>query len=173
MQRLAKGFAKFGLATAIAAVVTTAIAEIKIGSDFPNLASFQFEGDLPANLAGKIVMVDFWASWCAPCKKSFPVLDELQKKFGSQGLVIVAVNEDQKKSDMDHFLKENKVSFTVIHDAAQDGKKLVDKVDVSAMPSTFIIDGAGKVRFSHSGFQGAETKRQYEQEIESLLKGVK
>ena len=173
MQHLAKRFGTLGLATAIAAIVTTASAGLKVGSDFPNLASFQFEGELPADLAGKVVMVDFWASWCGPCKKSFPVLDELQKQFGGQGLVIVAVNEDQKKSDMNHFLKENKVSFTVVRDAAPDGKKLVDKVDVSTMPSTFIIDAAGKVRFIHRGFQGAETKKEFEQEIESLLKGTK
>src|SRR5262249_2744237 len=159
----------FGL---VAAIATSASAGLKVGGDFPNLASFQFEGELPADLAGKIVMVDFWASWCGPCKKSFPALDELQKKFGGQGWKIIAVNEDQKKSDMDHFLKENKVSFTVLRDAAADGEKLVDKVDVSAMPSTFIIDGAGKVRFIHSGYL-AETKKEYEQEIESLLKGMK
>ena len=78
MQHLAKRFATFGLMTAI---VTSAYAGSKVGSDFPNLSSFQLEGELPANLAGKIVIVDFWASWCAPCKKSFPVLEELQKKF--------------------------------------------------------------------------------------------
>ena len=167
MQLLAKRFASFGL---MAAIATTATAGLKVGGDFPNLASFQFEGKLPSNLAGKIVMVDFWASWCAPCKKSFPVLDELQKKFEGQGLIIIAVNEDQKKSEMDHFLQENKISFAVVRDAAPDGKKLVEKVDVSTMPSTFIIDGAGKVRFVHNGFQGADTKKQYEQEIESLLK---
>jgi thiol-disulfide isomerase/thioredoxin len=172
MQHLAKRFTAIGLATAIAAIVTTASAGLKVGSDFPNLGSIQFEGELP-DLAGKIVMVDFWASWCGPCKKSFPVLDELQKKFGGQGLVIVAVNEDQKKSDMNQFLKENKVSFRVVRDAAPDGKKLVDKVDVSAMPSTIIIDGTGKVRFIHSGFQGADTKKEFEQEIESLLKEMK
>ena len=87
--------------------------------------------------------------------------------------MIIAVNEDQKKSDMDHFLKENKVSFTAVRDAAPDGKKLVDKVDVSTMPSTFIIDGAGKIRFVHNGFQGTDTKKKFEQEIESLLKGFK
>jgi thiol-disulfide isomerase/thioredoxin len=173
MQHLAKRIIAIGLATAFAAIVTTSWAGLKVGSDFPNLSSFQFEGELPAALAGKIVMVDFWASWCGPCKKSFPALDELQKKFGGRGLVIVAVNEDQKKSDMNHFLKENKVSFTVVRDAAPDGKKLVDKVDVSTMPSTFIIDGAGKVRFIHSGFHGADTKKEFEQEIESLLKGMK
>jgi thiol-disulfide isomerase/thioredoxin len=170
MQRLAKRIASFGLIAALTASAITAFAALKVGGDFPNLASFKFEGQLPAALAGKIIFVDFWASWCAPCKKSFPVLNELQKKFGGQGLVIIAVNEDQKKSDMELFLRENKVSFTIVRDAASDGKKLVDKVDVSTMPSSFIMDVTGKVRFIHSGFQGAETKNEYEKEIESLLK---
>ena len=173
MQHLAKRFATFGLTAVITAIAASASAGLKVGDNFPNLASFQFEGELPADLTRKIVVVDFWASWCGPCKKSFPALDELQKKFGGQGLVIIAVNEDQKKSDMDHFLKENKVSFTVVRDAAPDGKKLVDKVDVSTMPSTFIFDGAGKLRFIHCGFQGIDTKKEFEQEIESLLKGMK
>ena len=170
MPLLAKRIASFGLIAALTASLTTAYAELKIGSDFPDLASFKFEGQLPAALTGKTVLVDFWASWCAPCKKSFPVLDDLQKNFASQGLVIIAVNEDQKKSDMDLFLKENKVSFVVVRDAAPDGKKLVDKMDVSTMPSSFIIDATGKVRFVHSGFQGADTKKEYEKEIKSLLK---
>ncbi len=144
--------------------------ELKIGSAFPDLASFKFEGQLPAELKGKIVFVDFWASWCGPCEKSFPVMDELQKKFGPQGLVIIAVNEDEKKPDMERFLKEKKVSFAIVRDAAQAGQKLVDKVDVSAMPSSFIVDQSGRLCFSHSGFHGTETKKEYEKQIESLLK---
>src|SRR6185436_19412245 len=70
-----------GLVIAFAASAITASAEMRVGSDFPNLASFKFEGQLPADLTGKIILVDFWASWCAPCKKSFPVLDELLKRF--------------------------------------------------------------------------------------------
>lgn len=170
MQRPGKRFPLFYVVAALAAGVLTVSAGMRAGDDFPNLASFKFEGQLPTDVAGKIILVDFWASWCAPCKKSFPVLDELQKRFGERGFVVIAINEDQKRSDMDRFLKENKVSFAVVRDAAPDGKKLVDKVDVSTMPSSFIMDRAGKARFIHSGFEGAATKKQYEQEIESLLK---
>jgi cytochrome c biogenesis protein CcmG, thiol:disulfide interchange protein DsbE len=150
--------------------LTTTFAEVKVGDKFPDLAKFKLEGNLPADLKGKIVLVDFWASWCGPCKDSFPAMNDLQKKYGEQGLVIIAVNEDEKKSDMEDFLKENKVTFTVVRDAAPDGKKLVDKVEIPTMPGAFLLDGEGKVRFAHTGFHGADTKKKYEQEIQSLLK---
>ena len=95
------------------------------------------------------------------------MMNDLQKKYGDKGLVIIAVNVDEVASDMQDFLKENKATFTVVRDAKQ---KLVEVAGIPTMPGSFIMDETGKVRFSHSGFHGAETRRQYEQEIESLLK---
>ncbi len=94
-------------------------------------------------------------------------MNELQKKYGDQGLVIIAVNEDEEKSDMQDFLKDNAAAFTVVRDAKQ---KLVAVAGIQTMPSSFVLDDTGKVRFAHSGFHGAETRKEYEQEIESLLK---
>ena len=155
-----------------ASVLATALiarAAIKTGDAFPDLSSFKLEGKLP-DLKGKVVIVDFWASWCGPCKESFPAMSELQAKYGAQGLVIVAVNEDEKSADMDAFLKENKSSFSIVRDGAPDGKKLVDKVEINTMPASFIIGQDGKVKFLHSGYHGNSTKKLYEKEIESLLK---
>jgi len=146
--------------------LATANAELKPGAPFPDLTTFKLEGKLPESLKGKVVLVDFWASWCGPCVESFPAMDELQKKYGPQGLVILAINVDEKKADMEDFLKTHPVSFTIVRDAAQ---KLVDKVEVGTMPSSFLLDTEGKVRFAHSGFHGDKTKKQYAQEIESLL----
>lgn len=161
---------KWAALLAFCILATTAFAEIKVGDTFPDLTTFKLEGKLPADLKGKIVIVDFWASWCGPCKESFPVMNELQKQHSAEGVIIIGVNEDEKKSDMDDFLKKNKISFAVVRDAAPDGSKLVDKVAISGMPSSFVLDGEGKVRFSHIGFRGSETKKKYEQEIEILLK---
>jgi len=113
------------------------------------------------------VMLDFWASWCDPCKESFPLMDQLQKKYGPQGLVVIAVNVDEKRADMEAFLKKNAASFTVVRDA---GQKLVDKAGIGTMPTSFLIGRDGKVRHVHTGFKGDETKMKYEQEIEALLK---
>ena len=155
------------LITAIAALICqTAFAKLKAGDTFPDLTTFKLEGKLPDALKGKVVIVDFWASWCGPCKESFPVMNELIKKYADRGLVIIAVNADEARTDMEAFLKLNPASFTVVRDAAQ---KLVEKVDVGTMPSSFILDREGKVRYLHNGFHGEKTKKEYMAEIESLL----
>jgi cytochrome c biogenesis protein CcmG, thiol:disulfide interchange protein DsbE len=143
-----------------------ATAQIKVGDSFPDLKSFKLEGTLPSSLAGKVVFVDFWASWCNPCRESFPVLNELSKKYADRGLVIVGVNLDESKADMDRFLKEHPAQFTVVRDASE---SVVKKLAIRTFPSSYIIDGQGKVHFVHSGFHGDKTKKQYIEEIESLL----
>ncbi len=144
-----------------------ATAGVEVGGAFPDLAAEKLEGKLPDSLKDKVVMIDFWASWCGPCGESFPAMDKLQKKYGGQGLFIIAVNEDENKGDMDDFLKQNHVSFNIVRDAKQ---KLVEKAGVATMPSSFLISREGKVAFVHSGFHGGKTKKEYEHEIESLLK---
>jgi thiol-disulfide isomerase/thioredoxin len=154
------------LAALVAGTICRAPAALSVGDGFPDLAPFQLEGQVPQPLKGKVVIVDFWASWCGPCKESFPAMNDLQKKYGDKGLVIIAVNEDEEKSDMQDFLKANKAAFTVLRDARQ---KLVAVAGIQTMPSSFVLDDAGKVRFAHRGFHGAETRKEYEQQIESLL----
>jgi thiol-disulfide isomerase/thioredoxin len=150
----------------IAGVFSIAQAQLKVGDAVPDLSSYQLDGKLPDSLKGKVVIMDFWASWCAPCAKSFPVLDELQKKYGDQ-LVIVAVNVDEKSANMDTFLKKHPVSFTVVRDASQ---KLVAVVEPATMPSSYVMDKSGKVRYLHNGFHGEETRKEYLDEIETLMK---
>jgi thiol-disulfide isomerase/thioredoxin len=155
------------LATFFAGTVLTLQAALKVGDGFPDLAGFKLEGKLPDSLKGKVVILDFWASWCQPCKDSFPAMNELQKKYADKGLVIISVNEDEVQSDMQDFLKDNAATFTIVRDAKQ---KLVGEAGIQTMPSSFVLDDTGKVRFTHSGFHGAETRKEYEQQIESLLK---
>jgi len=144
-----------------------AAAKLKEGDPFPDLTTFTFEGTLPAGLKGSVVLVDFWASWCGPCKESFPVMEALHKKYAAQGLVIVAINLDDKKASMDDFMKSHPVEFTVVRDAA---KKLVALTGISSMPSSFVLDREGRVVSVHSGFHGDKTAKQYADEIELLLK---
>ena len=158
---------KFTTTALLAGTILAAAAALKVGDPMPDLASFKLEGKLPEALKGKVVLIDFWASWCGPCKDSFPVLNELQKKYAGQGLVIIAVNEDEEASDMKDFLKNNAATFNVVRDL---GQKIAAAAGIQTMPSSFILDAEGKVKFMHSGFHGAETRKQYLNEIESLLK---
>ena len=145
-------------------------ATLKVGDPFPKLSEFGLEGALPENLEGKVVLVDFWASWCGPCKESFAVMTELMNKYGKNGFVIIAVSVDEKRSDMDGFLKDHPAGFPIVRDAKN---KLVKKVNVPSMPTSFILDASGKVAAVHAGFHGADTRKNYIQEIESLLSASK
>jgi len=139
----------------------------KPGDTLPPLDSFKLEGKLPDNLKGHVVLIDFWASWCAPCRKSFPAMQELYKHFADQGVIIIAVNVDENRADMERFLKGMNISFTTVRDAQQ---KLVAAADVATMPTSFLIDRAGKIRFVHTGFLGDQTVKEYREQIQLLLK---
>jgi thiol-disulfide isomerase/thioredoxin len=157
------------LAGLLVGIALSAHATVQVGDSFPDLSKQKLEGNLPALTPDKVVLVDFWASWCGPCAGSFPVMEELHQRYKERGLVIVAVNVDEKAADMEAFLKKRSASFAVVRDAEH---KLVSAVNVKAMPTSFILDGTGKVRFMHNGFRGEETKRKYIEQIESLLKGT-
>ena len=140
--------------------------ELKVGDSFPSLAKSSLEGELPSALKGKIVIVDFWASWCAPCKETFPLLEELNRRFGKQGLVILAVNEDKSRTAMTEFLKDHPVTFKVVRDAK---KKLATKVNVPALPTSYILDGDGKVLMIESGSQIARDRKSFIKKMEELI----
>lgn len=139
---------------------------LKVGDTFPELSEFQLEGKLPNTVKGKVVIVDFWASWCGPCKESFPVMEELQSNYGKKGLVILAVNLDEDRSTMEDFLKKHPVTFTVVRDAS---KKLVGRASIKSMPTSFVIGPDGKIASVHKGFHGGDTQKQYVKEIEGMI----
>lgn len=156
-------------AVALTLCATSAFAggkSIKVGDSLPDLKTFGLEGTLPDDLNGKVVVLDFWASWCGPCKESFPAMEDLQKKYGAKGLVVLAVNVDEKAADMKDFLKDHPATFTIVHDAT---KKLVGTANISSMPTSYVIGKDGKVFSIHKGFHGKDTIKQYEAEIEKLL----
>jgi thiol-disulfide isomerase/thioredoxin len=136
------------------------------GDRFPTLDATLLEGKIPDLKSAHVVIVDFWASWCAPCKASFPMFDELHREFANKGVVILAVNEDQNVKAMESFLQRLKPGFTVVRDAKQ---KLVEAVDVPTMPTSFVLDGKGVVRFVHDGFYGDRSRKEYIEQINALL----
>lgn len=117
---------------------------------------------------GKVVYIDFWASWCGPCRQSFPWMKELQAAKGKEGLVIIAVNVDQEKKLADAFLAEFSPNFKVVFDSAG---KLATEFNVAGMPSAYIIGRDGKLHVKHIGYHH-EKRSQYEQEIQTLLDEV-
>ena len=147
------------------ALATSALAEVKVGQPFPNLAGYSLEGTLPAH-AGQVVLVDFWATWCAPCKASFPAYSELQRELAGRGFVLLAVSVDKTRGPYEEFLKRFAPAFPTVRDGAQ---KLVAAVQVPAMPTSYLIDRKGVLRSVHSGFHGADTVRSLREEIIRLL----
>ncbi|MDB6125153.1 MAG: Redoxin domain protein [Pedosphaera sp.] len=139
-------------------------ADLKVGDSFPDLAGFNLDGKLP-EWKGKIVLVDFWASWCGPCKQSFPTMNELQKRYGEKGFVVIAINVDENSKDYEAFLRKMPAEFAVLRDSKQ---KLVAAVNAATMPTSFLLDTQGKVRHLHSGYK-AKTREEYIHEIEALL----
>jgi thiol-disulfide isomerase/thioredoxin len=139
---------------------------IKVGDAFPNFANFDLEGDLPKDLRGKLVIVDFWASWCGPCRGTFPLMEELHRRLGKRGLVIVAVNEDKSRVAMTEFLRQHPVSFTIVRDTK---KKLAAKVNVALLPASYILDGTGKVVSIQGGERTMENRAAFIRLVEDLL----
>jgi thiol-disulfide isomerase/thioredoxin len=149
-----------------AAVAATGLrGQVVTGNTFPPLASSGLVGDVP-DTSGKVVLVDFWASWCAPCKASFPVYSRLQSAYAGRGLTIVAVSVDDSPEAYASFVAKLKPTFTTVHDA---GHKLVSAVQVPTMPTSYLVDRAGRVRFVHAAFHGEQTERELRREIETLL----
>ncbi len=106
-----------------------------------------------AALRGQVVYLDFWASWCGPCRQSFPFMNELQTALGPKGLAVVAVNLDEEAVDAQDFLARHPASFRV---AGGDNHACAEAFQVEAMPSTYLIDRAGQVRVVHHGFRGGD-----------------
>lgn len=115
-----------------------------------------------ADLAGKLIYVDFWASWCSPCRTSFPWLRALHEQYASKGLVVVAINLDKTRAAADKFLARFPAPFLVAYDPTG---KTAEAFHVSTMPSSYLIDPTGAIVYSQAGFDPKETGK-----IESLIK---
>lgn len=102
-----------------------------------------------ANYQGKLVYLDFWASWCGPCRKSFPWMNQMQAKYAAQGLQVIAINLDSKNDDAQRFLKLTPAQFHIGFDPV--GATARD-YGVKGMPSSVLINASGKVILIHRGF---------------------
>lgn len=141
----------------------------EVGQSAPQFTLPTLKTDSSTSLkqfAGKVVYVDFWASWCAPCKTSFPLLNKLHQKLKAQGFEVVAINLDEDKTNGEKFLQEVPVDFTVLRDAKGEW---ADQYVVDSMPTSFILDKNGVVQKIHHGFVSEDIK-EIEAKVLELLK---
>ncbi len=136
--------------------ISHAVHALDEGAKAPNFViKAQGVSDLKA-LKGKVVLVDFWAQWCKPCKQELPVLQKIFDTYKAQGLVIVAVSVDKDPSKAKDFLSKlgktsTKLTFPVVYDTTH---VIADQYEPKTMPSSFIIDQKGRVAHAHAGFRG-------------------
>jgi cytochrome c biogenesis protein CcmG, thiol:disulfide interchange protein DsbE len=115
--------------------------------------------------AGKVVIVDFWATWCQPCKQSFPAYQKLARQMSGE-LVVVAISQDDDTKGIAGFVSETGVDFPVVWD---DGKAVAKSYDPPTMPTAFVVDKSGIIRFVHVGYHAGDEVT-LEAEVRSLLR---
>ena len=115
---------------------------------------------------GEVVLINFWASWCGPCRQEMPLLSELHDKYKSLGFTVLGVNVEQDSSDAKKLLREMPVSFPVLFDSDSTVSK---QYDVVAMPSTVLVDRNGKMRYLHKGYKPGEEEI-YLEMVRSLIR---
>ncbi|MES9854928.1 MAG: TlpA disulfide reductase family protein [Candidatus Thiodiazotropha sp. L084R] len=114
----------------------------------------------------KVVLIDFWASWCGPCRETFPWLNKMQQKYQALGFEVVGINIDEDRSQAELFLSKVPADFTIAYDPEG---KLAKEYDLQGMPASYLIDREGRVIKSHVGFFESETEMR-ESEIKQALK---
>jgi glutathione peroxidase-family protein len=119
-----------------------------------------------ARYRGKVVYVDFWASWCGPCKLSFPFMQQLAARYPAGDVAVLTVNVDRQRAQADAFLRQVRSNLPVIYDAQGD---LAQAWKVADMPTSLVFDRKGAMRFRHQGFFPAKV-REYEGHIAQLVR---
>ena len=116
-----------------------------------------------SSLRGKVVLVDFWASWCGPCKKELPILSDMAKRLRARGIEVLAINVDKNRANAEAFLKTSGAQLTVLLDPDE---TVVKKYEPPKMPSSFVIDKKGLVRHVNASFEPGDEKKIEEQLVE-------
>lgn len=154
-------------ASGIFAHAIPASAAVEVGKGAPEFTLPRQGGGLVklADFRGHVVYLDFWASWCGPCRQSFPWMNQTLARFKSRGLEIVAVNVDKKSADVDAFLAKTPATFPVALDP--DGN-VPGNYGLKGMPTSFLIGADGKVQMIHASFKDSD-RAELEARIEAEL----
>lgn len=143
-------------ALAVSLIASVPAVAVEVGSPAPTFSLPSATGKVDAaSLKGKLVYIDFWASWCVPCKQSFPWMNEMQAKYGERGLHVLGINVDAKQPDADKFLAIVPAKFQVAFDPAGITPK---QFAVKAMPTSYLVDAEGRIVYAHSGFRESDQK---------------
>jgi peroxiredoxin len=119
-----------------------------------------------ADLQGDVVMINFWATWCGPCRQEMPHLEALHQRYGSLGFTLLGVNVEDNRDGADKFLRDTPVTFPVLFDPKNEVSKLYDVV---AMPSTVLVARDGTMRFIHHGYKPGY-ENEYQTQIRALIR---
>ena len=143
-----------------------AVAGVNSGDVFPDPSAHGVVGKLPT-VKGKVVLYDFWASWCAPCRAALPGYEKLYQQFNAQGFEVIAIGTDTDAAAAKAFVGQLKLSFPVVADV---GQKHVELVAPPTMPTAYLVGRDGKVVSVHEGFHGAKSLKKLEAAIAAALK---
>ncbi|HEX6994625.1 MAG TPA: TlpA disulfide reductase family protein [Gammaproteobacteria bacterium] len=156
------------LGMAAGLLLASAVGAGEISGPAPNFSLPSRSGEQVSleDLKGQVVMINFWATWCGPCRKEMPHLEALHQRYANLGFTLLGVNVDEDTSGVEEFLKETPVSFEVLFDPENEVSELYDVV---AMPSTVMVDREGNLRYMHHGYQSGY-ENEYQAQIRALLR---
>ena len=157
----------FSWMVVMAVTVTAAVVAAGPLKPAPNVVlSLDTGSTIPlSQLKGTVVLVDFWASWCVPCRRSFPALDSLQRHLCDKGLKVIAVNVDEQRRDADQFLANRPHTMAIAFDPRGSA---AEAFSLKGMPSSVLIDRRGNIRYTHMGYT-EKTLEQFKTELDLLL----
>jgi peroxiredoxin len=155
-----------GMAASLLLAMTVNAGELS--GPAPNFSLMSRSGEQVSleDLKGQVVMINFWATWCGPCRREMPHLEALHQRYSNLGFTLLGINVEDDTRGVEKFLRETPVSFEVLYDPTN---KVSALYDVIAMPSTVMVDREGNLRFMHHGYQ-AGFEHEYQAQIRALLR---
>jgi peroxiredoxin len=156
------------LGMAASVLLASAIGAEELSGPAPNFSLMSKDGEHVSldDLKGQVVMINFWATWCGPCRREMPHLEALHQRYSDLGFTLLGINVEDDSRGVDKFLRETPISFEVLYDPANEVSAMYD---VIAMPSTVMVDREGNLRYMHHGYQSGY-EHEYQAQIRALLR---